>query len=89
MYVIKDDKLTPTIRTDRGGELSGSQAFEDLIKSHDYTLERTRADSSSQNGIAERPNRTLGNILRSTLYGAGLSGKYWSDVILQAVFVKK
>ena len=88
MHGIKDDKLTLTIRTDRGGELSGSQAFEDLIGSHGYNLERTGADSSSQNGIAERPNRTLGNILRSTLYGAGLSGKYWSDIILQAVFVK-
>ena len=88
MHGIKDDKLTLTIRTDRGGELAGSQAFEDLIGTHGYTLERTGADSSSQNGIAERPNRTLGNILRSTLYGAGLSGKYWSDIILQTAFVK-
>ena len=47
MHGIKDDKLTLTIRTDRGGELSGSQAFEDLIESHGYTLERTGADSSS------------------------------------------
>ena len=80
--------LVKVIRTDRGGELAGCKAFEDACNTHGYSVQKTATETSSQNGIAERPNQTLGNMLRSTMHGAGLHGKYWSDILLQVVYVK-
>ena len=42
------------IRMDRGGGLSGSHAFQALVKKHNYVLEMTVPDSSFQNGIVEQ-----------------------------------
>ena len=38
----------------------------------------TSAYSSAQNGLAEKPNLNLANMMRRLMYGAGLSGQYWS-----------
>ena len=84
----KERGLIKVIRTDGGGELAGCKEFEKLCNEKGYSLEHTAADSSSQNGIAERPNETLGNMLRATMHSSGLDGKYWSDVLLQVVFIK-
>lgn len=43
-----------SIRTDNGGGLAGSHAFQQLICRYNYVLETTVADSSLQNGIVER-----------------------------------
>jgi hypothetical protein len=45
------------IRTDQGGELARSVAFQDLLlRKYHYTLEPTGADSPSQNGAVETYN---------------------------------
>jgi IS30 family transposase len=49
----------PTIRTDEGGELWGSEEFRSIINEAGYLLEPTAANAPFQNGMAERPNRTL------------------------------
>ena len=84
----KSNKFLRTIRTDNGGELAGCEEFERMVNEAGYSLETTAPGTSSQNEIAEQPHKTVGNGLRSTLHSAGLSGKYWSDILLQAVFVK-
>ena len=84
----KERGLIKVIKTDGGGELAGCKEFEKLCNEKGYSLEHTAADSSSQNGIAERPNETLGNMLRATMHSSGIDGKYWSDVLLQVVFIK-
>ena len=77
-----------TIRTDQGGELAKANAFKEAVTKAEYSIEITGADNSSQNGIAERPHRTLGNMVRAGLENAALSPKYWSDALLHAVFLK-
>ena len=67
-----------SIRTDQGGELFGCRKFRDLAASFGYTVEPTGADNSAQNGVAERPNRTFGDMMRSILYNADLDTKFWS-----------
>ena len=76
------------IRTDQGGELARSATFKDTISKAGYTIEITGADNSSQNGIAERPHRTLGDMVRAGLENSGLHVKFWSDALLHAVFIK-
>ena len=76
------------IRTDQGGELSKSTMFRKTLQEAHYSIEVTGADNSSQNGIAERPHRTLANMVRTALENAGLPYTYWSDALLHAAFVK-
>jgi hypothetical protein len=53
------------IRTDEGGELWRSHHFHKAMHDTGYILEPTASDASFQNGVAERSNRTLGDMTRS------------------------
>ena len=76
------------VRTDLGGELARSHAFQELILKHKYVLEPTAPDSSFQNGIVERGHRTLANMMRSMLRGAGLGPEYWTYAIRHATYLR-
>ena len=71
------------IRTDQGGELARSIAFQDLLlwKYH-YTLEPTGADSPSQNGAVETYNDKFAVRARTLLFGSSLPAQYWSAALL-------
>jgi hypothetical protein len=51
-------------------------------------MDPTAPKSSFQNGISERPNRTLAKMVQSLLHGAGLGPEYWSFALLHGVFIK-
>jgi hypothetical protein len=76
------------IRTDEGGELWGSHAFQHAVRDAGYILESTAPDASFQNGMAEWPNRTLGNMMHSLLHTASLGPEYWSWAIIHATYLK-
>jgi hypothetical protein len=76
------------IRSDEGGELWGSNDFHRLAKDMGYILEPTASDASFQNGVAERPIRTLGDMMRALLHGANLGPQYWSWALLHATYLK-
>jgi IS30 family transposase len=76
------------IRTDEGGELWGSHAFQQAVRASGYILESTAPDASFQNGMAERPNRTLGDMMCSLLHTASLGPEYWSWAIIHATYLK-
>ena len=76
------------VRTDQGGELYKSQRFRDMAALCGYTVEPTGSDHSSQNGVAERPNRTYGNMMRAILSNANLDSRFWSYALKHSVFVK-
>jgi len=87
---LKDNGLASggVIRTDQGGELARSSTFiSTMLKDHNYKVEPTGADSPSQNGMAERLNGTLGALVRSLLYGAGLPAQFWSCALLHACYL--
>jgi hypothetical protein len=77
-----------TIRTDEGGELWGSEEFRSVINEAGYLLELTGADAPFQNGMAEWPNRTLGNMVRCLLHSANLGPEYWSFALQHAIYLK-
>lgn len=76
------------IRCDQGGELARSTRFVDtMLHKFNYRVEATGADSPSQNGGAERWNRTFAVTVHTLLYGAGLDAKYWSAALQHAVYL--
>ncbi len=76
------------VRTDLGGELYGSHDFQKAIEEAGYILQPTASDASFQNGVAERPNRTLADMIRCLLHGANLGPEYWSWALIHAVYLK-
>lgn len=76
------------IRTDQGGELWGSHDFQRMVQSTGFLLEPTAADASFQNGVAERPNCSLADIMRALLHTADMGPEYWSWAILHALYLK-
>jgi dUTP pyrophosphatase len=76
-----------TIRTDKGGELWGSQDFRKTISDHGFIMEPTAPEAPFQNGMGERPNRTLGKMVRSLLHSAGLGPQYWSFALIHAAYI--
>ena len=77
-----------SIRTDQGGELARSVAFQDLLlRQFHYTLEPTGADSPSQNGAVEIYNDKFAVRTRTLLFGSGLPAQYWSAALLHSVYL--
>ena len=90
MNVIHDllpDQVNATITTDGGGELSASHDVLRTANSHGYEVRTTSTNASSQNGIAERPHRTLKEKMRCMLYSARLGTKFWADAISHATWL--
>ena len=61
------DQVNASITTDGGGELSGSHDLRRVANSNGNEINTTAADSSSSNGIVERPHRTLKEHMRCML----------------------
>ena len=76
------------VRTDQGGELWKSNAFQQMIMEQKFILEPTGAGTPQQNGLSERPNQTLGNMMRCLLSTANLPPEYWSWALIHAVYLK-
>ena len=77
-----------TIRTDQGGELYRSLQFRKMAHLSGYKVQPTGSDDSAQNGIAERPNRTFGNMMRTVLFNSGLPSTFWSYALRHCVYIK-
>jgi hypothetical protein len=75
------------LRSDRGGEY-----LSDFLKSHfeskGISHELTAAYTPHQNGIAERMNRTLLNLVRSMLFHMKVPKRLWAEALSTAVYVR-
>ena len=76
------------VRVDQGGELWKSLVFCSLVQQHGYIIDPTGSDAVSENAAAERPHDTLGGMVCSLLYLAGLPPKFWADALLHAVYLR-
>ena len=83
-YVRGDVPLA--IRTNNGGEFITDE-LRALADKHGYIMETTSPDKSSQNGLAERPHRTLKERVRCLLYTAGLGVEFWPDALIHATWL--
>jgi transposase InsO family protein len=72
--------------SDRGGEYF-SNDFSEFCVEHSIIHERTPPYSPQSNGIAERKNRTLTDLVNAMLDTVGLSEEWWGEAILTACHV--
>nr|GEZ83012.1 hypothetical protein [Tanacetum cinerariifolium] len=87
-------KTIKSLRSDRGGEYM-SQEFLDHLKDHGIIAHRTPLYTSQHNGVSERRNRTLPDMVRSMMSQTTLPKSFWDYVletaasILNMVLTKK
>ena len=74
-------------RTDNGGEFTSCE-FEEHLRREGVKHELTVPKCPQQNGIAERLNRTLVEMVRSMLLGASLPQRFWAEALSTAVYLR-
>jgi transposase InsO family protein len=80
------EKKIKQLRSDRGGEYF-SNNFDLFCAEHGIIHERTPPYSPQSNGVAERKNRTLSDLVNAMLDTAGLSNAWWGEAVLTACHV--
>jgi transposase InsO family protein len=75
-----------SLRTDRGGEFL-SQEFAVFCDEHGIRRQLTAAYSPQQNGVSERKNRTIMNMVRSMLSAKKIPKKFWPEAVNWTVHV--
>ena len=83
-------------RSDRGGEYydrydgSGEQRprpFADFVEECGIVPQNTKSGSPSMNGVAERQNRTLKDMVRSMISHSTLPESLWGEAIKTAAYI--
>jgi len=72
--------------TDRGGEFTSSE-FNEYCSTHGITRQLIAAYSPQQNGVAERRNRTLMNMVRCMLIARDVPKQYWPEAVNLATHI--
>ena len=73
------------IRSDRGGEYI--EPFSAFCTKHGIIHETTPPYSPQSNGVAERKNRTLKEMMNTILISSGLPQSMWGEVVLSANYL--
>ena len=74
------------LRTDRGGEFC-SQEFDEFCKIQGISRQLTTPHTPQQNGVAERKNRTIMNMVRSMLSEKEMPREFWPEACNWAIYV--
>ncbi|KAK2442007.1 putative mitochondrial protein [Trifolium repens] len=74
------------LRTDRGGEFTSNE-FNEYCCSNGIKRQLTTAYTPQQNGVSERKNRTLLNMVRSMLSGRNVPKSFWPEALKWATYV--
>jgi transposase InsO family protein len=82
----QSDHRIKAFRSDRGGEFLGEE-LQGWFKEQGIQHQLTQAYSPQSNGLAERSNRTLIEVARTLLLGAGLPPFLWPDAVRQAAVI--
>nr|KAJ0203942.1 hypothetical protein LSAT_V11C500257960 [Lactuca sativa] len=80
---LHKNELIKVLRTDRGGEYYDPFYFDSIGIIHQTTAPYT----PQQNGVAERKNRTLKEMVNSMLSYSGLSEGFWGEAMLTACYI--
>lgn len=74
------------LRTDRGGEFTSTE-FIKFCATNGIHRQLTAAYTPQQNGVAERKNRTIMNMVRSLLNSRRVPKKFWPEAVNYAVHI--
>lgn len=85
---VETDKETSIkgLRTDQGGEFT-SQNFNDFCAAHGIHRQLTASYTPQQNGVAERKNRTIMNMVRCMLISKQVPKTFWPEAVNWAVHI--
>ncbi|GAU15733.1 hypothetical protein TSUD_235460 [Trifolium subterraneum] len=83
---IESGCVIQMLRTDRGGEFT-SNVFNEFCKTKGIKRQLTTAYTPQQNGVSERKNRTLLNIVRSVLACRNVPKSFWPEALKWAAYV--
>jgi len=89
------DRKVKILRSDRGGEYYGKYdengqcpgPFAKFLESHGICAQYTMPGTPQQNGVAERRNRTLMNMVRSMLINSSLPVSSWMYALRTAQYL--
>ena len=82
----QQEKNLKAFRTDRGREYLSDQ-FRELCETKGIRRQLTTPYTPQQNGVAERRNRTLLDMVRSMMAHANLPISFWGDALLAAAYI--
>jgi transposase InsO family protein len=74
------------LRTDRGGEFT-SKEFNSFCDSHGIRRQLTAAFTPQQNGVAERKNRTIMNMVRCMLSEKHVPKYFWPEAVKWTIHI--
>ena len=89
------DRKIKVVRSDRGGEYYGRHtdvgqapgSFFDFCKDHGIIIQYNMSGTPQQNGVEERRNRTLMDMVRSMLANSNLTEFLWTEALKTAVHI--
>lgn len=79
-------KTIKALRTDRGGEYCSTE-FEVFCEVHGIRRELTSAYTPQQNGVSERKNRTILNMVRSLLAKGRIPKPFWPEAVNWSIHI--
>ncbi|KAJ9557005.1 hypothetical protein OSB04_011619 [Centaurea solstitialis] len=82
----QQEKRIKILRSDRGGEYL-SRVFDAFYEENGIKHERTSPFTPQQNGLAERKNRTLVEMVNYMLNQSGLPTNLWGEALLMACHI--
>jgi transposase InsO family protein len=74
-------------RSDNGREYI-SKGFKRFLKAHDIEKQTSTPYRPQQNGVAERANRTLVEMVRSMLHAQNLKKSLWAEAVVNAAYTR-
>ena len=87
MITAKSDIVIKRIRSDNGGEYKNKK-MKAVCEKLKIAQEFTVPYNPEQNGLAERFNRTLVEMVRCMLKDSGMDKKYWAEAMKTAAYVR-
>ena len=82
----ESEKFIQCFRTDRGGEYTSNE-FVDVCERSGIKRQLTAAYTPQQNGVSERRNRTIMNMVRSLLANKNMPKAFWPEAAKWSVYV--
>lgn len=75
------------MRSDNGGEYT-SKEFDEYLAKHGIKRRLTIPGTPEQNGVAERMNQTLLDMMRCLVNQSGVPKELWADVVVTASHIR-
>ena len=80
------DRKIKRFKSDRDGEYS-TKTLQDFCEKNGIIHEVSAPYTPQQNGVAERKNRTLKEMMNSMLLSSGLSNNIWGEAVLYECYI--